>query len=107
MSLTVAASTTTQKLEAGIIVALSRNPLCDARQAATVNQLSNGRLLFGAGKGWLQDEYPILGLDYNNPGKRIEECIEVYTRAWTEDVVFHRRNERSVFKAVGSIPARG
>ena len=89
MSLTGAARTPTQKLGASVIVVPYRNPLCDARQAATVNQLSNGRLLFGAGKGWLQDENPILGLDYKDRGKRTEECIEVYTRAWPEDVVFH------------------
>ena len=89
MSLTGAARTTTQKLGASVIVVPYRNPLCDARQAATVNQLSNGRLLFVVGKGWLQEEYPILGLDYKDRGKRTEECIEVYTRAWPDDVVSH------------------
>jgi alkanesulfonate monooxygenase SsuD/methylene tetrahydromethanopterin reductase-like flavin-dependent oxidoreductase (luciferase family) len=89
MSLTVAARTTTQKLGASVRVAPYRNPLCDACQSATVDQLSNGRLLFGVRRGWLQEENPILRLDYKDRGKRTEECIEVYTRAWPDDVVFH------------------
>ncbi len=83
----VAARTTTLKLGTSVLVAPYRNPLSDARQFATVDQLSNGRLLFGVGTGWLQEEYPILGLDYKDRGKRTEECIEVYKRAWSDDAV--------------------
>ncbi len=83
----VAARTTTLKLGTSVLVAPYRNPLSDARQFATIDQLSNGRLLFGVGTGWLQEEYPILGLDYKDRGKRTEECIEVYKRAWSDDVV--------------------
>jgi probable F420-dependent oxidoreductase len=86
----VAVSTTRLKLGTSVLIAPYRNPLSDARQFATVDQLSNGRLLFGVGAGWMQEEFDAIGVPYADRGARTDECIEIYKRAWTDDVVSFR-----------------
>ena len=83
----VAVSTTRLKLGTSVLIAPYRNPLSDARQFATIDQLSNGRLLFGVGAGWMQEEFDALGVDYTKRAPQTEECIEVYKRAWADDAV--------------------
>ena len=83
----VAVSTTRLKLGTSVLIAPYRNPLSDARQFATVDHLSNGRLLFGVGAGWMQEEFEAIGAGYADRGVRTDECIEIYKRAWTDDVV--------------------
>jgi probable F420-dependent oxidoreductase len=83
----VAVSTTRLKLGTSVLIAPYRNPLSDARQFATVDQLSNGRLLLGVGAGWMQEEFAAIGVPYTDRGARTDECIEIYKRAWTDDVV--------------------
>jgi probable F420-dependent oxidoreductase len=83
----VAVSTTRLKLGTSVLIAPYRNPLSDARQFATVDQLSNGRLLLGVGAGWMQEEFDAIGVSYADRGIRTDECIEIYKRAWTDEVV--------------------
>ena len=88
----VAASTTRLKLATSVLIAPYRGPLNDARQLATLDVLSNRRVIVGVGAGWLQEEFEALGLPYAERGAMTEECIEIYKRSWTEDVVsFHGR----------------
>ena len=72
------------KLGTSVLIAPYRNPLSDARQFATVDQLSNGRLLFGVGAGWMQEEFAAIGIPYAERGARTSECIEVYKHSWTD-----------------------
>jgi probable F420-dependent oxidoreductase len=83
----VAVSTTRLKLGTSCLIAPYRHPLSDARQFATVDQLSHGRLMLGVAAGWMAEEYESLGLDYANRNEMVLECIETYKRSWTEDVV--------------------
>jgi probable F420-dependent oxidoreductase len=83
----VAVSTTRLKLGTSVLIAPYRNPLSDARQLATVDHLSNGRLLFGVGAGWMQEEFDAIGVAYSERSGRTAECIEIYKRAWTQEVV--------------------
>jgi len=88
----VAASTTTLKLGTSVLIAPYRNPLSDARQFATVDLLSNGRLMLGVGAGWMKEEFDVLGLPYAERGAMANECIEIFKRSWAADVVdFHGR----------------
>jgi probable F420-dependent oxidoreductase len=88
----VAVSTSKLKLGTSVLIAPYRNPLSDARQFATVDLLSNGRLILGVGAGWQKDEFDALGLPYSERGAMANECIEIYKRSWTADVVeFHGR----------------
>ena len=88
----IAAGTTTLKLGPSVLIAPYRNPLSDARQFATFDLLSGGRLIFGVGAGWMKEEFDALGLPYAERGAMTNECIEIYKRAWTREVVdFHGR----------------
>src|ERR671933_2420666 len=54
-----------------------RNPLLAARQAVSVDRLSDGRLVFGVGIGWLESEFAALGVPYRERGRRTDEAIAV------------------------------
>jgi probable F420-dependent oxidoreductase len=85
----VATVTTTLTLGTSVLVAPYRGPLNDARQFTTVDILSGGRLVLGIGEGWMAEEFAALGLDPAEKGRRTVEAIEVFKRAWTDDVVSH------------------
>lgn len=86
----IATATSRLKLGNTVLIAPYRGPLNDARQFATVDILSEGRLILGVGAGWLEEEFDALGLPYEHRGDMTNECIEIYKRSWTEDVVeFH------------------
>ena len=80
----VAAATTTIKLATSVLIAPYRPPLSDARQFATNDLLSNGRVIAGVGGGWALEEFQALDLPYEKRSKMAEECIEIYKRSWTE-----------------------
>ena len=56
-----------------------------AKQLATLDFLSNGRLIFGAGAGWMKEEFQALNVPIANHGPRMAEYLEVIRRCWTED----------------------
>ncbi len=86
----VAVTTERVKLAPGVLISPYRPPLHDARQFATVDWLSNGRVIAGVGAGWAKEEFDALGLPYDRRGDMTDECIEIYKRAWADDVVaFH------------------
>ena len=79
----------TQKIElaTGIIILPQRQTILVAKQAATVDVLSAGRLRLGIGIGWNQVEYEALGENFGDRGKRSEEQIEVMRALWTQELV--------------------
>jgi probable F420-dependent oxidoreductase len=83
----VAACTSRIKLASSVLVAPYRHPLSDARQFATVDALSGGRFILGVGAGWMREEFDALGIRYDDRVAMTEECIEIYKRAWRDDVV--------------------
>jgi alkanesulfonate monooxygenase SsuD/methylene tetrahydromethanopterin reductase-like flavin-dependent oxidoreductase (luciferase family) len=58
-----------------------------AKQAAELQQLSNGRFELGVGLSWNTAEYEAVGQDFTTRGRRVEEQIEVLRRLWTEPYV--------------------
>lgn len=65
-----------------------RNPALLAKMAATVQSLTRGRLIFGIGAGWKEDEYLGYGYPFPTPGERVqqlEEALEIATRLWKQD----------------------
>jgi probable F420-dependent oxidoreductase len=67
-----------------------RNPVMLAKEIATLDVLSGGRVEFGLGAGWYQRDYDMLGLPYDPPGKRVSRMIEAVTlieRLFAEDSV--------------------
>ncbi len=83
----VAASTHTIKLGTTCLIPPYRHPLSDARQLATIDVLSGGRLIVGVAAGWMAEEYTALGLDIAERNQRLEECIEIYKRSWLDERV--------------------
>ncbi|HTH70965.1 MAG TPA: TIGR03621 family F420-dependent LLM class oxidoreductase [Candidatus Saccharimonadales bacterium] len=67
-----------------------RNPVMLAKEIATLDVLSGGRVEFGLGAGWYQRDYDMLGLPYDPPGKRVSRMIEavgLIDRLFIEDSV--------------------
>ena len=80
------------KLCTGIAVLPIRNPLANAHQLASIDLISNGRLVYGVGVGWLKEEADALGMPWDRRGKRSDEIIALLRTLWTatgETVEFH------------------
>ena len=63
-----------------------RNPVLLAKEIATLDQISGGRVDFGIGAGWLERDYEQTGIQYDRPGVRIsrmEEALKVFKGAWS------------------------
>jgi probable F420-dependent oxidoreductase len=75
----------TQKVELGtaVLVLPLRHPIIFAKQAATIDSLSGGRLTLGVGAGWLSDEFEALNVPFKTRGKRLEEWISLSRNIWT------------------------
>ena len=85
-----------------------RHPALLAREAATLDLLSDGRFEFGLGAGYLPDDYTQLGLAFDTPGTRIsrlEEAIQLIVRLWTEEFVTFTRNLLHVHTDAGKAEA--
>ncbi|WP_419911038.1 TIGR03619 family F420-dependent LLM class oxidoreductase [Candidatus Poriferisodalis sp.] len=81
----VAALTSEIKLGTGIIIVPQRNPLVLAKELASVDVLSGGRLLFGVGVGYLVPEFEALGIPMEDRARRTEEYIEAMRAIWSMD----------------------
>ncbi|MGA2112088.1 MAG: LLM class F420-dependent oxidoreductase [Anaerolineales bacterium] len=86
----MAAHTQTLVFETGILILPQRQTALVAKQAATLDVLSAGRLRIGVGLGWNSVEYAALGEDFHNRGQRIEEQVAVLRELWTRPVVDFR-----------------
>lgn len=86
----VASRTSTIRLGTGVFILPLRHPIKAARSVITLDRMSGGRVLFGIGVGWMQDEFDIVGENFANRGRRTDEMIELMRRLWTDEVVeFH------------------
>jgi probable F420-dependent oxidoreductase len=80
-----AAATERIKLGSGIILLAQRNPVVLAKELAGIDVLSNGRLLFGIGVGYVKQEFDVIGVPYEERGARVSEHIEAIRALWTQD----------------------
>ncbi len=81
----VAACTEKIKLGTGVFVLPLRNPLAVAKAAASVDVLSQGRLLFGIGIGWLEEEFQATGMNFQDRAPRGREWVKILKALWTEE----------------------
>ncbi|MGD8830844.1 MAG: LLM class F420-dependent oxidoreductase [Pseudomonadales bacterium] len=85
-SLSFAAGVTSRlKLGSGIILLAQRNPVVLAKELASLDVLSGGRLLFGVGVGYVKREFDVIGVPYEERGARVSEHIEAIRTLWTQD----------------------
>lgn len=83
----------------GILILPQRQTALVAKQAATLDVLSGGRLRLGVGLGWNPVEYEALGEDFRTRGRRIEEQVDVLRRLWTEPLVTYRGRWQAISDA--------
>src|ERR1044071_9083048 len=83
----LAGVTKTIELTTGIIILPQRQTVLVAKQAATIDVLSNGRLRLGIGIGWNPVEYEALGTNFKDRGSRSEEQIQIMRLLWTQELV--------------------
>ncbi len=83
----MAAVTQQLKFVTGIMILPQRQTALVAKQAATLDLLSSGRLRLGVGVGWNEVEYAALGQDFHTRGRRIEEQVALLRQLWTEPLV--------------------
>jgi probable F420-dependent oxidoreductase len=81
----VAAASRKIKLQTGILVLPYRNPFITARAVATLDVLSNGRVILGVGAGYLKGEYKALGVDFERRNEIMDEYLKAMKTAWTSD----------------------
>jgi len=85
----LAARTSTVRLGTGICLVPQRNPVYTAKEVATVDWLSNGRVDFGVGVGWLREEFDAVNVPFAERGARCREYLDVMRRLWEDDVSEH------------------
>jgi len=81
-----AAATATIGVATGVLLLPEHNPVVVAKQAATLDQLSDGRLTLGVGIGWSRDEFDALGVPFARRGSRTREYVAAMRAIWRNDV---------------------
>ena len=84
VTLAAAAAATEQvRIGSAVLVLPQRNPVLLAKQVASLDALSGGRIALGIGAGWLQEEFEALDSPFEERGRRMEEWIQVLRDFWT------------------------
>lgn len=82
-----AAATSTLRLHTNLCVVPYRNPFLLAKSVASLDSLSGGRVIFGAGAGYLEGEFAALGVDYSRRNEIFDESLDVLKRVWRGETV--------------------
>jgi probable F420-dependent oxidoreductase len=83
----------------GILILPQRQTTLVAKQAATLDVLSGGRLRLGVGVGWNEPEFTALGENFHDRGQRIEEQVQVLRELWTDPLVNYSGDWHSIPEA--------
>lgn len=87
----IAAATKQIKLATGVAILPQRNVIYTAKEMATLDQLTGGgRIILGAGAGWMKEEFDVLGVPFDDRGKRTDEYIKALRVLWGDETpTFH------------------
>lgn len=103
----VASMTRRVKLGTSVLVLPQRNPVLAAKQIATIDAASGGRMILGVGVGWNEIEYGNLGANFKNRGKRLDEAIALLRTLWSnEDATFHGKYTQLDHAVFAPMPAQ-
>lgn len=86
----IASHTKTLRLGTGINIVSQANPLLLAKQAASLDFVSGGRFMLGAGIGWLREEFDAMGVPFERRGARFDDYIVAMKKVWSGEVVEHQ-----------------
>jgi probable F420-dependent oxidoreductase len=81
----LAGITSRVRLGTTVLVVPYRHPVVLAKQLASIDQLSNGRLILGVGVGWAEAEFDLLKLPFAERGPRTDEALHLMHELWTQD----------------------
>jgi len=99
----LAAHTRRIRLGTGIIILPQRNPLVLAKELATLDVLSNGRLIFGVGVGYLEPEFRALGIPFATRGQVTDDYLAAIRAIWSESSPAYR-GRHAAFEGVQAHP---
>ena len=99
-----AAITKTLRLATGVMILPQRHPLYVAKEVATLDVLSNGRVILGIGSGWLKEEFDSLGLDFHQRGARTDEAIKSLRALWSPEAASSFQGKHFSFGPVKCFP---
>ena len=86
----VAAATERVRLGTGVNILSQTNPLLLAKQAASLDFVSDGRFMLGVGIGWLREEFDAMGTPFERRGARFDDYIEAMRKVWSGETVEHQ-----------------
>jgi probable F420-dependent oxidoreductase len=86
----IAAATSSIRLGTGVNILSQSNPMYMAKQAASLDFMSNGRFMLGVGIGWLQEEFRAMGVPFERRGARFDDYVEAMRKVWSGEVVEHQ-----------------
>jgi probable F420-dependent oxidoreductase len=81
-----AAVTSSIRIATGVLLLPEHNPVVVAKQAATLDSLSGGRLTLGVGIGWSREEFDALGVPFERRGARTKEYVAAMRTLWRDDI---------------------
>jgi probable F420-dependent oxidoreductase len=99
----LAAVTTRIRLLSHVYVVPYRHPLLVAKAWATLDRLSGGRAILGAGVGHVEGEFAALGIDFGDRGGALDEALDAIRSAFTDEVTSHQ-GRRWSYAGVGARP---
>jgi len=85
----LASATSTINLATGVLILPQRNPVVLAKELATLDVLSGGRLLLGIGSGWLAEEFDAIGVPFAERGKRTDDSVAAMRALWSDEKASH------------------
>jgi probable F420-dependent oxidoreductase len=86
----IAAATSRINLGTAILILPQHNPVITAKQVATLDHVSGGRILLGIGVGWMKEEFDAIGASFHDRGKRADEYVAAMRELWSsERPTFH------------------
>src|SRR5262245_1020061 len=92
-------------LGTSVLVLPMRHPLPLAKELATLQNLSEGRLILGAGVGWMEAEFAALGVPFRQRGRRMDEGIALMRAVWSQDpVTFPARHIPAIVEEMRMLP---
>lgn len=87
----IAGKTSRVRLGVSSLIIAMRNPVVAAKQLATIDALSGGRVLLAIGAGWNEKEFSFVGSDFHDRGRRVNESIRLIRSLWRGETSFESR----------------